>query len=79
MKKRIVCIVLAVLLAAVLFVPIPQGPYEDGGTRAYTALTYKVVQWNRITDYGNYNKTELYWLPHNSTFCGASKSGRVVP
>ena len=41
MRKKIILIALAVLLlAAVLFVPIPGETYEDGGTREYTALTY---------------------------------------
>ena len=43
MKKKVFWIVLAaVLLLAVLFVPIPGSAARDGGTRAYTALTYKV-------------------------------------
>ena len=47
MKKKIFWIVLAaVLLLAVLFVPIPGGTARDGGTRTYNALTYRVVDWN---------------------------------
>ena len=40
MKKKILLWILAVVLAfAVLFVPIPSGVYEDGGSREYTAMT----------------------------------------
>lgn len=54
----------AVLLAA-LFVPIPTGVCRDGGTRTYTALTYKIIDWNRLTDDGIYEKTKIYFFPHN--------------
>ena len=50
MKKKVWLIILAaVVLAALLFTPIPKGPYIDGGTREYSALTYKIVDWNRQT------------------------------
>lgn len=69
MKKRQWIIGLSVaLVLAVLFVPIPSGIYKDGGTRAYTALTYKVVVWNRIYDAeksGFYQRTCVYWFPNN--------------
>ncbi len=71
MKKKIAIVCLAVvLLAAVLFTPIPIGPARDGGTRQYSALTYKIVAWNRITDELDkegqpikYQKTSIYWYP----------------
>lgn len=66
MKKRTWIIILAaVLLLAILFVPIPKGPYKDGGTREYSALTYKVVHWNRLTAEGVHEATRLYLFPHN--------------
>ena len=66
MKKKILLWILAVVLAfAVLFVPIPSGVYEDGGSREYTALTYKIVDWNRLTTDGKYEATKLYWFPNN--------------
>ena len=46
-------------------IPIPSGVYEDGGTRAYTALTYKVVDWNRIAEEGHYDATCTYIIPDN--------------
>lgn len=66
MKKKVWLVVLAaVLLVAVLFAPIPKSPYKDGGTREYAALTYKVVDWNRLTTDGIYEATKVYWFPNN--------------
>ena len=62
MKKKIwIPIVIIAVVLAVLFVPIPRGVYKDGGTREYTALTYKIVKWNRLTDDGIYKKTRVYF------------------
>ena len=63
-KKVWIPIVVLVLLA-VLFVPVPSGVYKDGGTRAYTALTYKVVKWNRLVGSIRVKKTKVYFLPNN--------------
>ncbi len=66
MKKRIwIGIIAGIVLLAVLFAPIPGGSYDDGGTREYTALTYKIVDWNRLTVDGVYEATKLYWIPDN--------------
>ena len=66
MKKKVILIVLAIVIfLAVLFVPVPKGPYRDGGTREYAALTYKVVDWNRLTRNGIYEKTRVYFFPEN--------------
>ena len=66
MKKKVLWIVLAaVLLLAVLFVPIPGGTARDGGTKTYNALTYKVVAWNREVGGEVYQKTRVYWFPKN--------------
>lgn len=65
MKKKIwIPVVIAVLLA-LLVVPIPTGIYKDGGTREYTALTYKIVDWNRLTGDTTYDKTKVYFFPNN--------------
>ncbi len=63
MKKKIGIAVAAVLVIAtlVLVVPIPKGSYDDGGTREYEALTYKIIRWNRVTADGSYHKTRLYF------------------
>ena len=66
MTKKTWCIIGAVAaLLTVLFVPIPRGGGKDGGTRVYTALTYKIIDWRRLTDDGVYEQTRLYFLPHN--------------
>lgn len=65
MKKKIIIPVIIVVVLAILFVPIPSGAYKDGGTRAYSALTYKIVDWNRLTGDSTYDKTRLYFFPNN--------------
>ena len=66
MKKKIWRIVLAVvLLVVILFTPIPKGTLQDGGTREYVALTYKLVQWKRISTDGTYEASRVYWFPNN--------------
>lgn len=72
MKKRIIIgIIVAVLLVLFLPVPNPKGTAEDGGTREYCALTYKIVVWNKfINDVNNrkaytYHETSVYWIPDN--------------
>ena len=61
--KKIVWIGLSVVLAIglILFFPVPKGSYDDGGSREYEALTYKIIRWNRLTDNGVYHKTRIYW------------------
>lgn len=76
MKKKIWLIPVTVIavLTLVLFLPIPQGSYDDGGTRDYNALTYKIVVWNKmvadVDDNGQpihntYRNTSVYWYPDN--------------
>ena len=63
--KKIWILILVVVIVAILFIPIPSGAYKDGGTREYTALTYKIVDWNRLTDGNIYDKTKVYFFPYN--------------
>ena len=66
MKKKIwIPITVVALLLAILFVPIPGASYDDGGTREWKALTYKIVDWSRLTTDGKYEATKLYWFPNN--------------
>lgn len=65
MKKILKITVPVLMLLAVLFLPIPKGPYEDGGTKEYRALTYKVVKWNRLYDDGVFAEARIYWFPDN--------------
>ena len=73
-KKIIIPIVIVVAVILVWFLPIPRGTYDDGGTRVYDALAYKIVAWNRITAsvdengqtaHGTYRNTSVYWYPDN--------------
>lgn len=64
-KKTWITIIAAVLVLAILFVPIPVGAMRDGGTRVYSALTYKIVDWNRLTEGSTYEKTRVYFFPDN--------------
>ncbi len=62
MKKKIwIPIVIIAVVLAFLFVPIPMASYDDGGTREWVALTYKIVDWNKITDDGLYENTSIYF------------------
>ena len=57
-----------VIVMAVLFVPIPTGVYKDGGTRSYTALTYRIVRWKHMlagSEAELYQKTRIYPFPMN--------------
>ena len=47
---------------------------DDGGTRDYNALTYKIVSWNKIMVeldengqpvHNTYRKTSVFWYPEN--------------
>lgn len=64
MKKKL--IIAAVCILAVLFTPVPTETYKDGGTRTYTALTYKVVKWRRAaSEHTIFIYTSVYWFPDN--------------
>ena len=65
MKKKLWIPIIIAVVIAVLVIPIPTGIYEDGGTRAYTALTYKLVEWHRITGDTVYDETKVYFFPRN--------------
>ena len=65
MKRKLWIILLSVIVLAILFLPIPKSQYKDGGTREYAALTYKIVDWNRLTGDSVYDKTKVYFFPNN--------------
>ena len=62
-KKRLIIGAIAILL--LLIIPIPTGVLKDGGTRSYTALTYKLVRWNHLHDGGRYQALKIYPFPLN--------------
>ena len=78
MKKtsKIICLICAVVLLAVLFVPFSVNYYEDGGTVKITALTYSVVKWEKLMGgpigedgvmlyMETYENTCVYLFPNN--------------
>ena len=63
MKKKywiVAALVIAVL--GVLVIPFRIDVMNDGGSKEYRALTYRVVDWNRMTDDGIYEKTRVYFF-----------------
>ena len=76
MKKRSVFSIIVLIIFLLLFLPIPKASYDDGGTREFDALGYKIVVWNRIVDeeeqedIGIYHHTSLYWFPDNQKDIG---------
>ena len=74
MKKGIIIGIIFVVLL-VSFLPIPNGTYQDGGTRVYCALTYKIVVWNKLIaevnedgsagEVNTYHRTSVFWFPDN--------------
>ena len=64
-KKKIIMI-LIVIFVLILVVPIPTGIYKDGGTKEFSALTYKIVDWNHLCANGAiFEKTSIYFFPFN--------------
>jgi hypothetical protein len=72
-RKKIIIVLITIIVLLVLFFPIPRGTYSDGGTREYSALTYKIIKWHRLIGETNsdgsvdtvyfYNKTSVFWIP----------------
>lgn len=72
-KRRIVIIAAAVLLLLVLFVPYRTDILEDGGSKVYSAVMYKYIQWKGVLtdEYGQPAggigtiRTSIHWFPNN--------------
>ena len=60
MKKAMIFTVLILIL--ILVFPIYRGSYDDGGTKEFVSPTYRIVDWNRISDSGVYEKTRIYFF-----------------
>ena len=78
MKRRIIAVVIvAAVILTVLFLPIPKGTYDDGGTREYMALTYRIIVWNKIfleinedgssAETTGYHKTSVFWFKNDKS------------
>lgn len=81
MKKK-KWIIAAVIALIILVVPFYSQAYKDGGTRTYTALTYKIVDFNKMLgDGGVYDEIKFYPFPLNfmsDDFLMASANGVSV-
>lgn len=66
MKKSTIAIIIVAVLLLILLIPISSRTANDGGSREFTALTYKIIKWNRIVDADEtYTGTDFYLLPDN--------------
>lgn len=66
MKKSRIAIIIAAVLLLILLIPIPSKSADDGGSREWTALTYKIIKWNHIVDADEtYTDMVFYFLPDN--------------
>jgi len=67
LSKKVWIPVVVLVLLAILFVPLPMGALDDGGTRVYSALAYKIVKWNRLTGVVpvRVKETKVYFFPDN--------------
>lgn len=78
-KKLIIAAAIALII---LVVPFSSKIYKDGGTRTYTALTYKIVDFNKLLESGEvYDETKVYPFPMNfmsDDFLMASANGVSV-
>lgn len=71
-------LVLAVLILGVIFLyPFEKNVYEDGGTKEYIGLTYKVVEWNHVMG-GKTGITEIYLFPKNFRSTWTYEDGDAV-
>ena len=71
-KKTIIAVIAAALVLIILFVPFSVSHYDDGGTKEYRALTYKVIKWQRYAEKpdgtdgtyssGLYTGTRVHWF-----------------
>ncbi len=50
MKNKKIKIIVLIIILAVLLVPFNKKIYEDGGTKTYTSLTYKMIFWNELKE-----------------------------
>ena len=60
-KVSILIAILAAAIVVLLAVPIPKAALDDGGTREYAAMTYRIVKWKKFYAGGTYEKTKVYF------------------
>ena len=65
-----ICLTVTICLA-ILFVPLPMGSYNDGGSRQYESVLYQIIDWNRTQEfdgtpfYEENQKTRIYFFPYS--------------
>ena len=66
MKKKRIFTIITIIIFALLIIPIPAF-YRDGGTKAFTAVLYRVVVWNEHREDGTAGRTgaEVHFIPRN--------------
>ncbi len=72
---QIVCttviVLFSVITLCVLFIPVPAGSYNDGGSKIYEAVLYDVVDWNRTQHFDgtpfheDNQRMRIYFFPQN--------------
>lgn len=62
--KKFVKVTIIIICLLVLFLP-HKSIYHDGGTTTYSALTYKIIIWHRISPEKTYEDTDFYIFPFN--------------
>lgn len=62
--KKFVKVTIIIICLLVLFLP-HKSIYRDGGTTTYSALTYKIIIWHRISPEKTYEDTDFYIFPFN--------------
>ena len=68
MKKKIwipIVVSIAILIIAA-FIPFSVDTLKDGGSRVYSALAYKIIDWHAFTELGVYDKTKAYFFTNES-------------
>ena len=64
-KKLLVINLISTVILLILFLPI-KFQYRDGGTVDYRALTYRVIDWNKLNNDGTYYKArDVIFFPNN--------------
>ncbi len=80
MKKLFILLFGIGVILIVLIFPFSYSSYDDGGTREYKALTYKIIAWNALvaeTDenggfigHSIYKNTSVFRYPDNQKSIG---------
>lgn len=64
MKHKEMAFGVIVLLGLLLFPRV--AIYEDGGTKTFTSMLYKVIIWHQINEPEGYREgTEIHFFPNN--------------